>query len=151
MSSLNTQELAKLNTLLGYLQSANFEIFLNETFPGLYPDDDILSLMKLMTSRKPGRNAQQCVQFGRFFKKLLETNFVTEIAKIFMEFFGLLRRMTHFTKNIFWATFGENWATFCSNIESTWQQLLAGLFNKTMPIIWQYTGRLLITWFVFKC
>lgn len=53
-SDLNSQETLKLTTLLGYLQSEMFETFLNESFNGINPDDDILSLMKLMTSRRPG-------------------------------------------------------------------------------------------------
>ena len=46
--------MTKLTTLLGYLQSDKFELFLNQTFTGIYPDDDILTLMRLMTSRQPG-------------------------------------------------------------------------------------------------
>ena len=53
-SELTSTEITKLKILLGYLQSANFETFLNQTFPGLFADDDILGLMKLMTSRSPG-------------------------------------------------------------------------------------------------
>ncbi len=54
-TNLTSQEIQKLSTLLGYLQSTSFESFLNEKFPGLFPEDDILSLMKLMTSRNPGK------------------------------------------------------------------------------------------------
>jgi hypothetical protein len=59
-TALTAQEKTKLATLLGYLQSDNFEAFLNETFTGIYPDDDILTLMKLMTSRKPGLEGCCC-------------------------------------------------------------------------------------------
>ncbi len=48
----------------GYLQSTSFENFLNEKFPGLFPEDDILSLMKLMTSRQPGNHQTTTDKFG---------------------------------------------------------------------------------------
>ena len=55
-STLNSLDVVKLKTLLGYLQSTKFELFLNNTFTGIYPDDDILTLLRLMASRQPGTN-----------------------------------------------------------------------------------------------
>jgi len=54
-SQLQASDVIVLNTILGYLQSPNFELFLNQTFPGLFPEDDIVGLLQLMTSRKPGK------------------------------------------------------------------------------------------------
>ena len=55
-TKLDSLEVQKLATLLGYLQSAQFELFLNQSFTGIYPEDDILTLLRLMTSKQPGTN-----------------------------------------------------------------------------------------------
>ena len=59
----------------------------------------------------------QCDQIGRFLK-FLATEFLAKVAQIFSNNFGLLWKMDLFT--VFWATFVDNWATFCSNIWSHW-------------------------------
>ena len=61
---------------------------------------------------------KKCDQIGRFFK-VVWTNLVIKIAKIFSDTFGLLWKMSLFMSNwcgYFWATFVENWANFYSNI-----------------------------------
>ena len=53
------------------------------------------------------------------FLKFLGTKFLAKVAQILSNIFGLLLRTALFTLTdlcTFWAIFGENWATFYSNI-----------------------------------
>ena len=63
---MQASDVTALNTILEYLQSSNFELFLNQTFPGLYPEDDIPGLLELMTSKQPGKSKMFCNTYMNF-------------------------------------------------------------------------------------
>ena len=60
------------------------------------------------------------------FWKFVGTKFLAKVAKKFATILGLLWKMAFLYKtdvDTFWASFGENWTTFYSNIWSHWTEV----------------------------
>ena len=90
----------------------NSSLWLTVKIPKSHKNLDFLnSEQKWETERVRAISLWQCDQIGRIF--------IAKVARIFSNIFGLLWKMDLFCLtdvDTFWATFGENWATFYSNI-----------------------------------
>ena len=116
---LKTYKVAWIKTLailLFILQHHSHSLKLHQTIKQIFFSKKILAYVDDVTSQ------DQCDQIGQFLKDLCYKR----------EKLDLLNKTA---VGIFWATFGENWATFYSNIWSHWSGFEPGAQDYCWPTI----------------